>query len=140
MQTTETISKIIELKELLETMTDGENEEALELATDAIIYASKDMVEKNELLLIKEAYEIQQSLYYAILDGSIEINNFDAAALDFPGNIKRMIEINDDPNIKYSDFSNVCKYIKRHLGAKIAEYENIEELIKAILDEYTGRA
>ena len=143
MQTVKTISRMIELRELLETMTDEKTETALDLVTDAIIYASKDMVEENRLLLIEEAYDIQQSLYYAILDGRIEINNFDEEALDFSGKIRKMIESNDDPNIKYSDFSNVCEYMKRYFGKSVEKadkYEDIEELIKAILDEYAGRA
>ncbi len=62
MQTVETISKMVKLREFIEDMTEEEKETALKLATEALISASKDMTEKNELLLINEVYEMQEHL------------------------------------------------------------------------------
>lgn len=142
MQTVETISKIVRLREFIEDMTYEERETALKLAAEALISANKDMVEKNELLLIEKVYEMQESLYNACFSGRIEINNFDAKDLIFSEKIKEMMQDDPDFNID-KDFSMVCGNMTRYLEEDAEEtdkYEDTEELIKAILDKCAGRA
>ncbi len=77
----------------------------------------------------------------ACFSGRIEINDFDAKDLIFSEKIEEMM--NDDPDFNDKDFPIVCKYMTRYLEEEAEEtdkYENTEELIKAILDKFTGRA